>query len=281
MSYRDCLLASVLMVTALCGLARAQGVASESRHQGADSDGKSVVAALRDGTTIELVAVIRVRGADDIAWQPDGSRTEISDAWPEVLSVKAEKPTHGFIFRFEGLKPGQGIGWDAPLTTPHPGEPLKGLASASGSFSETQTTDIRVGVLDEWGPWQPTEADGSIASRVTVAGPVAALYRSINSLSVMGKSKPLVAFDRKEGSQPLASLAECEIVAVDSQSERHRRKGVGVWEDKQAPFFDLAKIDLQSFEFRLRPYTQWVEFKNVPLEPAVSGVEVSVTKPRP
>ncbi|WP_146391701.1 hypothetical protein [Allorhodopirellula solitaria] len=264
-------------MTALCSASNALDVVSDSRRD-AQSDCQSVVAALRDGATIELVAVIRIDDAGNIAWQPDGCMTEISDDWPDVLRVKNDNPSHGFLFKFDGFKKGRGIGWDTRLTTPLPGKLLKGFVSVTGKFPKVRSTDIRVGVLGEWGPWQPVEVDGSITSRVNVAGPSTALYTSIDSLNVMGKSKPLVAPNREEGSQPLASLAEYEVVAVDSQGQRHRRKGVGVWKDTQAPYFDLSKIDLSSFEFRLRPYTQWVEFKNVPLEAPVPDVEVGVTE---
>lgn len=278
MSYRNYLFANLLVATALYAVSSAQDVTSESRYDDQD-DCKSVVAALRDGATIELVAVIGIDDAGEIAWQPDGCATEISEDWPNVLRGRNDSPTHGFLFKFGGFKEGQGIGWDAPLMTPLPGELLEGFVSVSGKFSRTLSIDIRVGVLGEWGPWQPVDTDGSITNRVFVAGPSADLYTSIKSLSVVGKPTPRVAPNRKEGLQPLASLAEYEVTAVDSQGQRHRRIGVGVLNNTQAPWFDLDKVNLTSFEFRLRPYTQWVKFKNVPLQAAVPAVEVSVTSP--
>ncbi len=272
-------LATLIMATALGATAVAQDDAADSQPGRADSDSNALVAALRDGATIELVAVIRVQDSGDVAWHPNGNTIQISDDWPDVLRVRADNPTHGFIFRFKGFKNGQGVGWDTALTSPLPGESVKEFLSVSGSFPDRRSIDIRVGVLDSWGPWQPTDADGTITNRVKVPGPAAALYRSIHSLNVMGTSKPKIGLNRNAVSQPLASLADYEIVAVDTQGEKHRRRGVGIWNDEQVPFFDLGAIDLHAFEFRLRPYTQWAEFTKVPLEADATGAEVSVTEP--
>ena len=150
----------------------------------------------------------------------------------------------------------------------------------SESFPGLPSTGIRVGVLDHWGPWQPADADGTIVSRVETPRPVANLYRSISSLNVMGKSAPKIGLNRKHASQPMARFADYEVIAVDALGVRHPRRGAAIWNHDQVPYFDLRDIDLESFEFRLRPYVQWAEFKNVPLKPGEPAAEVSVTEPQ-
>jgi hypothetical protein len=70
------------------------------------------------------------------------------------------------------------------------------------------------------------------------------------------------------GIKNVTDCCEYEAVAIDGDGKRHERSGVGPLPGgKQFPLFNVSEDDLAFFEYRMRPYTEWVTFENIPLQP--------------
>jgi hypothetical protein len=210
------------------------------------------------------------------AWTPKGNPIEISEKWSEITEVARQQPTHGFVFRCRGFQKGQDLGWGnlvPGMATPILNDDVPEFVSISKTIKEGSTTKIRVGILGEWGPWQKIDAEGKPLDSKPVAKELKPLYRLVQSVEILdGKDSERrlkTGFGLKGivGNKPFETQGQWEAVVLDGEGKRHDRRGVGLWNGGPIPYFGLAKDDISHFEYRLRPYLEWITFENLPLEP--------------
>lgn len=236
----------------------------------------------RSGAVLELLAVTRTDEKKPRAWKPDGTVVEWSSKWPKILRVRGPKPTHGFIFRVQGLPASHTLGWQlkGAWATPTLDGVIPEMVSVSSRLPDKRTTDIQVGLLAKRGPWQRVDADGSIKARVSVAGYAKRIYELVQSVDVLGKKRPVVVL-RGFADEKAADAGEAEIVAVDSNGRRYDRRGVAPVGNGQAPYFLVQRYgnEIDHFEYRIRPYLGWVAFEKISLKPGnQTEFQVTVTE---
>lgn len=229
---------------------------------------KKYAAELPNGLRLELCGVLDGNVTTPTAWQPDGTKIDVPKAWPELLRTRGEDPSHGFVFRAKGLAKGQSLIWGKPgrWTTPLFGESVPEYVGISTSVADEDSLKIRVGITDVWGPWQRVEPSGEIKERAKVPDGHRSVYDRIKSTRVFGSDTgTLKTGFVLEGIVETDDQAEYEVVAVNPQGFRHKRRGVGIWNGSQIPYFEESIKQIDHFEFRLQPYRHWVTFENVSL----------------
>lgn len=229
------------------------------------------------GQIIELVAIVRMDKTVRTAWKPDGSKIEISEKWSKITEAARDNPTHGFVFRCQGFQQGQNLGWGVlvpGMVTPILKDDVPEFVSTSKVIKDGSTAKFRIGILGAWGPWQRIDVDGKPEDSKPVPQELKPLYQFVEAAEIIGggetaKTTLITGFGLKGvvGNKQFQDRGEWEVVAVDGDGKRHDRRGVGIWNGGQIPYFGLAKDDISHFEYRLRPYLEWMTFDNVPLEP--------------
>ncbi|MBC7822233.1 MAG: hypothetical protein IAG10_35560 [Planctomycetaceae bacterium] len=245
-----------------------------------DPKQKRNVVELPGGVRLELCGVLNGNVTTPAAWRPDGTKIDVPKAWPELRRTRNEDPTHGFVFRANGLAKGQSLIWSKPgrWTTPVFGETVPEYLGISTRVPDEERLNIRVGITDVWGPWQRVEPNGEIKERVKVPDGHRSAYDRVKSTRVFGSDTgELKTGFVLEGIVETDDQAEYEVVAVGPQGTRHKGRGVGIWKDSQIPYFEESIQQIDHFEFRLQPHRHWVTFENVSLQPGkTTDVKVKV-----
>lgn len=242
---------------------------------------QSFAAELPNGIRLELSGVLNGNDKGPAAWSPDGVPIVVPKEWPKLLRVQGQNPTHGFVFRSQGLVKGQGIVWrlSGRWATPILGETVPEYVGISSNL-EDRTVKLRVGITDTWGPWQRVEPDGSIKARVEVTHQFRDVYDRVKSALIFGGqdggTSELTTGFVLEGIVETDDQAEYESVVVDRDGKRHDRRGVGSWKNATIPYYSLPLSQIDHFEFRLQPHLHWVTFDNVSLIPG-EQTDVKVT----
>jgi hypothetical protein len=252
-----------------------------SQLANADSEtpvGKPNAADAAQGHSIELVAIVRMDKEKPFAWTPQGAKIEISEKWGRITEVRDLNPTHGFVFRCQGFSKGQNLGWRdiRPGATPILKDEIPEWVTVSAKIKEGSTTKIRVGVMGEWGPWRRVHPNGMPADEKPVPKAFQELYGFVKSVEtfegnrndINNRLKYGFGLNGVVGNKQVVDLCEYEVVAIDGDGKRHHGTGVGIWKGGQIPYFGLTEDDLAFFEYRMRPYTEWVTFENIPLKPS-------------
>ena len=228
------------------------------------------------GQSVELVAVVRMDQEERLAWRPDGTKIEISKKWGEITRLKGQNPTHGFVFRCQGFRKGQIVAWrDIRATPPVLTDTVPEFVNISATLTDDSPVKFRVGILEPWGPWQKIRPDGKPYPLKPVPKTHQRFYQMVKSGAVSyGKDRPmrtqfalLGVIDRKQ----IQDLVWHQVYAVDGEGRRVDFWGVVVWKGGPVPCFDLDEDDVAYFEYRMRPYKEWMTFENIPLKPGKNG----------
>jgi hypothetical protein len=305
--------ARFLAFTGCVILAAGDAVAESQEPATADKAKTQHIAVSPNGYSVELVAIVRMDQKERFAWSPDGSKIDISEKWGRLTETGDE--THGFVFRCQEFEDGQNLGWKwthlvgTPIlkdevpefvsvstntnqrlpTNPHwamikAGKPLK---------SNDGFTTICVGVLGEWGPWRRVQSDGTPHDEKPVPKEFQPLYQLVKSVEIKhgnpegaGRLKCSFLLNGVVGNKQANDLVEYEAVVVDGAGKRHNSNGVGAWLggeiSGQKPYFGLTEDEIAHFEYRIRPYVEWMTFENIPLEPGKdSKLKITVEKVDP
>ena len=242
---------------------------------GEEKEKRALAGASAHGQVIELVAIVRMDKTVRTAWAPDGSKIGISEKWSKITEVRVQKPTHGFVFRCKGFQKGQNLGWGnlvRGMVTPILKDDVPEFVSISKEFQDGSTDKFRVGILGEWGPWQRIDTEGEPEDSKPVPKDLKPLYQLVKGAEILGgreTTSPLktgFGLMGVVGNKQFEDFGQWEAVVVDGEGKRHDRRGAGIWNNGQVPYFGLAKDDISHFEYRMRPYLEWMTFENIPLE---------------
>lgn len=304
-----------LVCTVCLMLAAGDAVAGSQKPATADKPKEQHVAVSPNGYSIELVAIVRMDQKEQFAWSPDGSMIDISEKWGRILEVRDQNPTHGFVFRCQGFKNGQNLGWKwtHPLAWPNLKDEVPEFVSVSTNTNERLPTNphwemikagmplkandgfttICVGVLGEWGPWRRVQSDGTPHDQEPVPQDFQPLYQLVKSVEIKhgnperaGRLKCSLLLNGVVGNKQANDLVVYEVVVVDGAGKRHDPTGVGPWIGGeiagQIPYFGLTEDEIAQFEYRMRPYVEWMTFENIPLQSGRdSKLKVTVNKVDP
>ena len=230
-------------------------------------------ATLPNGVTVELVGVSYYPSEGKQWWRPDGSplaQAPYDGIGPGTIgevarefAVRLGAPDIASLSTTWGLDPS--VGWsrhDAPLRDD---VPVDDVRSVSAAFAAGQTAvTVRVGVAA--GEWQTLARNGQLSGGTYVTGPD---YRVIlpGLSDQRGRSTEVTyAFTLEADKARMA----WRLVAVDTSGVLHVASNTGSVAGglglQKAQFNGLAPDRVKEVRFEVRPY-DWVEFRNVSLEP--------------
>lgn len=228
-----------------------------------------------DGVRIELEGVNSADATLPVIWQPNGEIKVRPEDWPPLLSFPDQNPTHGFVFKLSGLQRGQQAVWRLPGQWATPAWPDQGLVRPAISTRvplqpgdpEPEPFDIQIGITAaDWGPMQLLSAEGVLQP---LEQPIPEEFRSAYErvkIKVLDQGDQIgLEFQGIRGvddftqHQAVMELIDGTFVAAWAttlSAEGHR-----------VELFKVTKADVDVIGYRLRPYVQWVTFRNVSLHP--------------
>jgi len=256
---------SVLASNASTSLAEETGVT--------DEQGSAVQ--VTDDLSVELLAVIPHQALAEKAWRPDGTPFDQAPSLPSIPSNSSTKTLNGFDLVVESKGLGESRNpvcrADGRYTIWNVNE--DGLASINLAPREKRkSTTLKIGIPDkQWGPWVSVDAAGQIIDPVIIPPRLQPAHNAIRVHTAQPYGDGTIlrwACDLNE-----RDLATFDLVAIDTQGERHKLTGSTLWDDedettRSAEVFDQPLDQIDHFEYRLRPYRHWVTFENVSLEPS-------------
>jgi len=240
-------------------------------------------ATLPNGITVELVGISYHPSEGKQWWRPDGSpmreapydmiRPGMRGEVEREIAVRLGGDETEDLSTTWGLEPSPG--WSPDDSPMRGGRPVPGMRALSTAFKAGQrSVTVRVGVAA--GEWKALARNGQPSGGSAVVG---SDYRVIlPGLSGEGGRSTAVTYAfALEGDK--AKMA-WRLVAVDFSGGLHVASnsgdvagGLGL---QQSRFEGLAPKRIQELRFEVRPY-DWVEFRNVSLEPGHrTDVEVVV-----
>jgi|GEM_PF-6246471 len=264
-----------------CGLAIVWSFSMTVDAKDPKGSGEILVAKLPGKIQVELVGIGFHPSQGRQWWRPDGTKL---DKRPELelstdsgsKSVLPNSPEQQycreFLFQIHGL-PGD----HSVVTDYGPSASAAGAIydksiwvgdHAAGPFKRP-TTSVRIGLTTEpYGPTLKIDSDGRIQNENPIRPDLAPYYKAVQPLSVQEAEGRVVLHVRPKPYEGLFKQAAFELHAIDLDGQEYRIAGEQVPADGDRQLsFKLSRQQLSHFEFRLRPYRQWVTFENISLEP--------------
>lgn len=239
----------------------------------------SAVAQLVDGGSVKILAINQLQTPEDGAWYANGERFEDPSELPNSKWSADRHPKNarqlflqwdgcedrGATLRVDGLLLYYGINAGLQRVCVAPSDDLKPL-------------ELRVGVTDvNWGPWQKVRLDGTRFDNPKIPRACRNVYRDIfpDHVDVQPQNLSFCW----AGLTSMDERAEVELIAVQKDGTRDSSYGTSLWTSGNDNFgreiFKNPGQSITHFEYRLRPYRQWVTFKDVSLQ-ATETTRVSV-----
>jgi beta-lactamase regulating signal transducer with metallopeptidase domain len=227
------------------------------------------VAQVTEAISVELHGVVNAAPNSVGCWQADGTSMKRKDDWPEVLAVRDQNPTHGFVFRLKGISKTQSLAWRIPGQWAVP-DHVKGpnqIVIPSTRITDGETVDLEVGITTaDWGPWQRVEKNGSVDQPVQADPVLQNCYDGVGTDVHVGNIGTLLTGLELRGIPSSESRMDYEVVAIGVDGVRHAFNGASASAaGNTIRYFSQKIADIKYFEFRLRPYHQWATFENVSL----------------
>lgn len=272
-----------------------------------------LVAQFSSGHRIEFVGMTRNTLSAKSGWRPDGQA--MGDV-PEFKATLGGRRANGdfagtapvedenardFLFEFRGLRDEPSVHFELPFGTPiYAQEPIRdshlrirvfaGPQDKKHPYSDPasppQPHKLRVGLTDEpWGPWQQISATGQLLNNLGKNKLYQSHYLQIGFRIGSGGGFPddtLLVFRHPQQHDRLYAF---EMRAIDTEGEvvrglDWRRQDVEGTALEDSGWYLTQPLPqgkkLARFEYRLRPYRDWVTFENVSLVPG-QQTDVKVT----
>jgi hypothetical protein len=261
-----------------------------SNHLIARGEQEKFAATLPNGTRIELIGVSyhdAMHKGPQTWWKPDGSDLEqepyrspkhytswVLDTRQFAMRIECEGDYSSATFNSDGRTNTQPV-------TPYDAnsQPMPALRAFVHRFDRNQATDtIRIGVST--GPWQKVEQWVDDAWQK---------HDHDNIVFRESKNPLILTWPRQKGRAVILEVVRADVDEVQARrmllydrddrihEESPRIHGTGPGLVKEQYWFWGIKLeDVWTIEFQTRPY-QWVEFRNVSLEPGrKTNVEIAV-----
>ena len=259
-----------------------------------ESSRQPVLAKLPGNITVELVGVGFHPSKDREWWRPDGGKLEQQPQLKDQPFIDAgslqQAQFRELLIQIRGLPRDQ-----YSIRT----ELSPDVKSTGTSFSyeggvwvgrhiagpfDSKTTAIRVGLTTEpFGPLVTIDAAGRKQAGA-LAKELAPFYDRIVPLGVgEAEGKPELLLESSSFKE-LATLAECEVRAIDVDGKAYERQLTAMPSSGAEPSrirFDLPRGRLARFEYRVRPYQHFVTFDNVSLNPGQKTKVTVATESKP
>ncbi|MGV3608049.1 MAG: M56 family metallopeptidase [Planctomycetaceae bacterium] len=272
-----------------------------------------LVAQFSSGHRIEFVGMTRNTLSAKSGWRPDGQA--MGDV-PEFKATLGGRRANGefagtapvedenardFLFEFRGLRDEPSVHFELPFGTPiYAQEPIRDshlrirvFASPqdkkhpySDPASPPQPHKLRVGLTDEpWGPWQQISATGQLLNNLGKNKLYQSHYSQIGFRIGSGGGLPDDTLLVLRHPRQHDRLYAFEMRAIDTEGEvvrglDWRRQDVEGTALEDSGWYLTQPLPLGKklarFEYRLRPYRDWVTFENVSLVPG-QQTDVKVT----
>ena len=247
---------------------------------------------LYEGVTANVSPEVSVEllGVRDLTpkrcWLPHGPEIPLPENWPAAHVTRGSNASHQLTFHCVGLQPGQVFAFPLERDAIYPvGWNFEASVrdfSVAYSLGGKKTVDLQLGLAAPFGPWQRIELDGKAAELQNVPESHQSVSRKVSSAAV----EPTQLENRTASSISLHGLKEIkglqvDYVAVDVDGKRHRRGASSVSNATgiQMEIIVLPAVPLDHFEYRLRPVTHWITFKNVSLLPGTETECEAVVEP--
>lgn len=268
------------------------------------SPAPKVWAELPNGQSIEFVGMTRNTASAKSGWRPGGGK--MGNVPEFTVSLGGPRPGGGFpggtpaedenardfLFDFRGLRDQPSIHLDLPFGKPiYAQEPIRdsqlrirvfaSLLDKENPFPDSKSNprphNLRVGLTDEpWGPWQQISATGQLLNNLAKNKLYQSHYSQIGFRISSGEGFPEDTLLTLRHPRHHDRLYAFEMRAFDSDGEAVRGldwrrrvvEGTALEDDAWYLTQPLPQgKHLARFEYRLRPYRDWVTFENVSLVP--------------
>lgn len=251
-----------------------------------ENDPSDFVAKLPNDIEVELVAVGYHPSAGKTWWKPNGEPLtqppDLPDSGFSVGSSAEEKSrSREFLLKIRGLSQNHRVRTEYKPPSASGSSYLNGLwigYHGAGPF-DTATTSIRVGITTApYGPWLSFDTKGVKSDNVEVPTRLQSVYEKLLVKEIESDSKTTTLFVDNDSYNGLYEVADFELYAVDNDGEQHRHsiESVPAGGETRGLTFKLPITEIARFEYRMRPYTKWVIFDNVSLQPGQqSDVKIS------
>ncbi len=247
----------------------------------ADPQGPQFVGRWAEGS-VELVGVTKYPPTKESQWwKPNGLPTELGTFLPQTSQGPSHPHENSVAMLFHFTNPPDGTsrawkstpsaGWWADTVVDENGETIKGYAMLIPDFKKPiETANLRVGI--DAGPWETVvtqKSDGLGVSSFSRAGHESTItFLKAETRDNGGEDSTRVTL---MSSDPYGKWRK-RLVAV-AKDETEHTTGIGYMDSNgTADFRGLPPASIQEFRYQVRPF-QWVEFKNISLEP---GLETNV-----
>ncbi len=261
--------AAVLLPLAAMQISEASDIAAKQGEEEAPSPWKAKV----DDVTIELVGISSHPSTAKSWWKPDGSplakrpyaRTGTHATWggnyrPLEFVIRVTQPDDEKIdLRWDFEPGGSTTGGGRPMTAD--GKTIPDLRAITAQIErEPKEIDVRIGVAaSEWETWSTrTGLTGHAASGRDSDGVAFAEPYQVNEETRVTVADSLLDQDHR-------------VIVIDQAGNIHKPSRMSAScvagiRQTTVHFRDLKLEDLKELRFQVRPY-EWVEFKDVALEP--------------
>ncbi|GAA4453121.1 M56 family metallopeptidase [Novipirellula rosea] len=276
-----------IALLALAGLCLSVVVMLSLQANADENDGNETsafIAEVADDIEVELVAVGYHPSAEKVWWKPNGDPLSQPPDLPDSgFSVgsneEAKSRSREFLLKIRGLPQDHRVRTKYKPPSASGSSYLNGLwigYHGAGPF-DTTTTSIWVGISTApYGPWMTFDTDGVKSEKIEVPTPLRSIYDNVIVKDIESDEITTSLLVDNDPYNRLYDLADFELYAVDKASKQHRRSSESVPANggPRELTFKLPITEIVRFEYRVRPYTKWVIFDNVSLQP---GQQTDVT----
>ena len=248
-------------------------------------DRPSTIGRLPGGIEVELVGVGFHPSKNIAWWRPDGGELSQQPKLEGGQTAMANSPEQAkcreFLIHMRGLPTDHSVRTDYGTSAASGSTYSDGLwvgEHAAGPFP-ANTTSIRVGLTTEpFGPFVTIDASGQKLANAGIPAGLLRFYDRIVPVGVEDANGRTELLVQEAPLKDFHNEVAWEFWAVDVDGKKHRNSSeAGSVSGAHRFGFGLPQQKLAGFEYRLRPYRDWVKFENVSLQPGkTTVVKVSV-----